>query len=143
MKTEEVTITQFANMFAETDFRIFSSYYRLIKLVWFDWWCRDSSLRPKTENLGKKVYSILQSKKFDPDQTYVFFKNNCPAVGPLYDQFSICDIKSGDVLYCVQHLERGSHGCDKAHWEVYEAPVFDTPAITGTWDECKKWFNQK
>jgi len=32
---------------------------------------------------------------------YVFFKNNCPMSGPLYDSFSICDCKSGDVLYWV------------------------------------------
>ena len=73
---------------------------------------------------------------------YVFFKNNCPYVGALYDQFSICDIESGDVLFCCQHLEKGSHGCDKAHWEIYgRENDFKNTLIEGTWNECKKWFN--
>ena len=109
---------------------------------WYDWFCRDSALAAKTEYLGKKVLSILNSKKFDKNKTYVFFKNNCPMIGALYDQFSICDIENGDVLYCCQHLEKGSHGCDKAHWEIYgQEDDFKNTLIEGTWNECKKWFN--
>ena len=40
-------------------------------------------------------------KDVDLDSTYVFFKNNCPFDGPLYDDFRICDIESGNVLYTV------------------------------------------
>jgi hypothetical protein len=32
---------------------------------------------------------------------YVFFKNNCPMNGPLYDDFRICDIETGDVIWTV------------------------------------------
>ena len=74
--------------------------------VWYDWFCKDSALAGKTKKLGAKVCKIENSKRFNKETSYVFFKNNCPFVGALYDQFSICDIESGDVLYCCQHLEK-------------------------------------
>ena len=141
MKTKEITLVEFAERFSAGEF---ASPDRLTQCIagWYDWFCNTSSLAAKTEYLGKKVLSILDSKKFDKTKSYVFFKNNCPMVGKLYDQFSICDIESGDVLYCCQHLEKGSHGCDKAHWEIYgQENDFKDTLIEGTWNECKKWFN--
>lgn len=113
---------------------------------WYDWFCKDSALARKTEFLGNKVLAIMNSKRFDKKKCYVFFKNNCPCVGPLYDQFSICDIETGDVLFCVQHLNKGSHGCDRAHWELYDfvSDVEDENVITnGTWSDVKKYFMNK
>jgi hypothetical protein len=111
---------------------------------WYDWWCKDSSLAAKTKILGKRVTQIADSKRFDKEACYVFFKNNCPVVGGLYDQFSICDMKSGDVLFCVQHLNKGSHGCDAAHWELYDRNVgFSDPVVYGSWRDCMKYFMNK
>lgn len=108
---------------------------------WYDWFCRDSALQRKTAYLGKKVCDIATSKRFDPNKSYVFFKNNCPMVGKLYDQFSICDLATGDVLFCCQHLEKGSHGCDHAHWEIYDAKKgFEMAAVSGTWNAVKSYF---
>ena len=137
-----MTITEFVQRFNNGDFN--SQHVSVqIDAGWYDWFCNDSALRNKTMTLGRKVESIMGSKKFDKNKCYVFFKNNCPFCGPLYDQFSICDIESGDVIYCVQHLEKGSHRCDKAHWEVYgREDEFKTPLIEGTWNDVKKWFNK-
>lgn len=141
MKTKEMTLVEFAERFSACEFKSRDMLTQCIA-GWYDWFCDTRSLAAKTEYLGKKVLSILDSKKFDKNKTYVFFKNNCPCVGALYDQFSICDIKSGDVLYCCQHLEKGSHGCDKAHWEIYgRENDFKNTLIEGTWSECRKWFN--
>lgn len=138
----EMNIKTFAERFVRGDF---SSPSRKVQVEagWYDWFCKDSSLANKTKNLGVKVLSIMDSKRFDKEKTYVFFKNNCPCVGALYDQFSICDIETGDVLFCVQHLlEKGSHGCDHAHWELYDGSVsFHDPVVNGTWNEVKKYFN--
>ena len=136
-----MTISEFVQRFNEGDFNC--RYVSVqIEAGWWDWFCNDSALYGKTKTMGRKVESIMNSKRFDKDKCYVFFKNNCPFVGPLYDQFSICDIESCDVIYCVQHLEKGSHGCDHAHWEVYgRENEFKTPLIEGTWNEVKKWFN--
>ena len=68
----------------------------------YDWFCKDSSLERKSWNLMKKVKTFL---KHNPDidllTHYVFFKNNCPMRGPLYDDFRICNIETGDVVYTV------------------------------------------
>jgi len=68
---------------------------------WYDWFCRDTSLRNKTRFLGRKVVQLSESKLIDSEQSYVFFKNNCPVDGHLYDSFSICDLKTGDVQYWI------------------------------------------
>lgn len=138
---ETITLVEFAERFSAGEFDS-TDRDTQIDAGWYDWFCRDGALAAKTKYLGKKVLSILDSKKFDKNKTYVFFKNNCPCVGPLYDQFSICDIESGDVLFCCQYLKKGSHGCDKAHWEIYgRENDFKDVLIEGTWNECKKWFN--
>lgn len=73
-----------------------------IQAGWYDWFCKDYALLGKTRVLGKKVVEIADSGRFDKNTCYVFFKNNCPCVGPLYDQFSICDIETGEVLFCCK-----------------------------------------
>lgn len=138
---KEMTISEFVKRFNDGDFN-YRHVSVQIEAGWWDLFCNDSALCSKTKTMGRKVESIMNSKRFDKDKCYVFFKNNCPCVGPLYDQFSICDIESCHVLYCCQHLEKGSHGCDHAHWEVYgRENEFKTPLIEGTWNEVKKWFN--
>ena len=143
MKTKEMTLVEFAERFSVGEFASRDRGTQ-IDAGWYDWFCSDGALAAKTEYLGKKVLSILDSKKFNKTKSYVFFKNNCPLVGKLYDQFSICDIKTGDVLFCCQHLGKGSHGCDKAHWEIYAKEAgFEKPVVQGTWRECMKWFIKK
>ena len=136
----EMNIKTFVERFNNGDF---DSPRRSVQCEagWYDWFCRDNALANKTYKLGRKVAAIADSKLFDKTKCYVFFKNNCPMVGKLYDSFSICDLETGDVLFCLQNLEKGSHGCDKAHWEVYNADVsFETPVVYGTWNDVKKYF---
>lgn len=103
---------------------------------WYDWFCKDSSLYKKTRTLGKKVLQIMKSDKIRIDKDYVFFKNNCPMSGPLYDSFSICDIESGDVLYWV--TPRSGH-TGKA--EVYSRENgFENAVVEGSWRDVKNYF---
>ena len=49
-----------------------------------------------------KVIKFLKANPdLDPEKHYVFFKNNCPMVGPTYDDFRICDLETGDVVFTV------------------------------------------
>lgn len=67
----------------------------------YDWFCKDKSLERKARSLMAKVKKFVKAAKIDVDKTYVFFKNNCPVYGSLYDDFRICDAESGDVIYTV------------------------------------------
>jgi hypothetical protein len=68
----------------------------------YDWFCKDSSLERKAKALFPKVIKFVAAHpEIAPSRTYVFFKNNCPMNGPLYDDFRICDVESGNVIYTV------------------------------------------
>jgi hypothetical protein len=67
----------------------------------YDWFCKKTSLERKAKSLMPKVRKFIAKMNIDIDKTYVFFKNNCPGYGSLYDDFRICDIESGDVIYTV------------------------------------------
>ena len=95
----------------------------------YDWFCKDSSLENKAKKLFKQVIKFVKHIDVDQENTYVFFKNNCPMNGPLYDSFSICEIESGDVLWWVTG-KSGHTG--KA--EIVKAPEFST-----TWKEANTY----
>lgn len=68
---------------------------------WYDWFCQDKSLRSKTKNLYPKVKKLVKKLNLNTDLVYVFFKNNCPCQGSLYDDFRICSIEDRGVLLTV------------------------------------------
>ena len=66
----------------------------------YDWFCKDSSLERKAHALFPRVKRFLKEHpEIDIHSTYVFFKNNCPMNGPLYDDFRICN--ENEVIYTV------------------------------------------
>lgn len=67
----------------------------------YDWFCKKTSLKSKAETLFPMVERWVKKQNINIDNTYVFFKNNCPVNGPLYDDFRICDIKEENVIFTV------------------------------------------
>ena len=68
----------------------------------YDWFCSDKALENKSNKLFKQVKTFLKhNPNIDLDKHYVFFKNNCPMVGSLYDDFRICEIEGGNVIFTV------------------------------------------
>jgi hypothetical protein len=67
----------------------------------YDWFCNRSSLERKANRLMASVKRWVKFRNTDTSKVYVFFKNNCPMRGPLYDDFRICDLETGDVIWTV------------------------------------------
>lgn len=116
-----------------------------IKAGWYDWFCKDTSLKNKTLRMGNIIKKITNPKILN--DMYVFFKNNCPFIGRLYDQFKFCDLETGEVIYCVS--------CDDDHekhkYTVYgrengfkEAIAsFDTSVALVNWFNDMEAYNGK
>lgn len=67
----------------------------------YDWFCKDSSLKNKSDKLFRAARRFAVKKNIDMQKHYVFFKNNCPMRGPLYDDFRICEVETGNVVFTV------------------------------------------
>ena len=47
----------------------------------YDWFCKDSSLKNKADTLFRASCRFVKKLDIDLDKHYVFFKNNCPFNG--------------------------------------------------------------
>jgi hypothetical protein len=94
----------------------------------YDWFCKESSLQKKADTLfGQLKRFLAANPSIDIDKHYVWFKNNCPVNGPLYDDFRIADIVTGDTMYTVT-AKCGHSGLAEAY---SRANGFNKPIATG------------
>ena len=106
---------------------------------WYDWFCRDTSLTNKTKKMGRIIKQVKDGGKVNLDTMYVWFKNNCPLNGPLYDDFRFADIETGDVQFTIQ-----IDCCwNNSKYAVYARKTgWDNPAFeTNSSKELVKWLN--
>ena len=110
-----------------------------IEAGWYDWFCRDTSLRNKTKKMGNIIKQIKDGGKVNLDESYVWFKNNCPMSGPLYDDFRIANIHDGATQLVVQL----DSPWEDAKYTVYSVDdFFDKPVLlTNSSRELVKWLN--
>lgn len=110
-----------------------------IEAGWFDWFCRDTSLANKTKKMGNIIKQIKAGGKVDLETSYVWFKNNCPLSGPLYDDFRIADIETNNNLIVVQIdcFRNDSKYTAYERLDGFEKPVFQTDSSR----ELVKWLN--
>ena len=110
-----------------------------INAGWFDWFCRDTSLANKTKKMGNIIKQIKAGGKVDLETSYVWFKNNCPLSGPLYDDFRIADIETNNNLIVVQIdcFRNDSKYTAYERLDGFEKPVFQSNSSR----ELVKWLN--
>ena len=63
----------------------------------YDWFCEEGSLKRKAQGFVPKLKFLIKEEIINPDTVYVWFKNNCPVRGALYDDMRISDL-NGNFL---------------------------------------------
>lgn len=91
---------------------------------WYDWFCRDDALAGRLKKLSSVVLGIRAP--FILDNYYVWFKNNCPMAGPLYDDVRFEPLSGErDGKYFVVSLD-SPH--EQTKWMLYtERYGYDAP----------------
>ena len=136
---DNISIPAWINKFDGGDF---SAQDRMTQITagWYDWFCRDTALAAKTIKLGKLVKAIATSPRFNPETSYVWFKNNCGLTqtgSKLYDDFRIADRATGDVIFTIIPKDPRSGKCEV--WgrdNDFNGPIFTTTK----WADVVKWF---
>lgn len=136
---ETISINAWVNRFDQGDFE---GPGRMTQITagWYDWFCLDKSLAAKTKKLGSMVKAIASSPRFNPETSYVWFKNNCALHGngtKLYDDFRIADRATGDIIFTIIPKDPRSGMCEV--WgrdNDFEGPIMATPK----WADVVEWF---
>ena len=58
----------------------------------YDWFCKESSLAGHYKHLLPKLKFLVKIGLIDADNSYVWFKNNSPVVGNLYNDIRISSL---------------------------------------------------
>lgn len=108
----------------------------------YDWFSETRALKAKSKSLLGTLRGIVKTgtKLFDPEKTYVFFKNNCPCTGGLYDDLRICDIESGEVLYnvCPKNPRYGYRPV--VAFSAEDADRWENPLVFESMKDMREWF---
>ena len=131
---DEISIRQWIENFDEGLYKAEGTDTQ-IRAGWYNWFCEDRLLPGKTRKLGRLVKQVSVSPLVDLDNWYVWFKNNCPMNGKLYDDFRFAHLATGEVKFSIVPKE----GCtatygQSALWGRKGNSEFGQ-LVAGTWDD--------
>ena len=124
--SEMLSVRQWQDLFRSGAFQDRSRETQ-IRAGWYDWFCADSALAGRLQRIGRVVMGITEPAILD--NYYVWFKNNCPLNGPLYDDVRFEPLE-GDR--CGRYFVV-SQDCpyEKQKWTLYtERSGFETPEFS-------------
>lgn len=136
---ENISVRQWQTMYR---MGTFSDKNRSVQIEagWYDWFCQDESLAGRLKQIAPAVMGITDP--FILDNFYVWFKNNCPLNGPLYDdaRFEPPSGERGGNYFLV--IKDSPH--EKAKWTLYtERYGFQEPEFQcGNVREMIRYLNQ-
>jgi hypothetical protein len=90
--------------------------------------------------LGAKLKELYELDGILLPDHHVFFKNNCPMNGNLYDSISVKSVTDQEVLWWVCP-KNGHKGSKFGNSEVTD--IRTMTEISGTWEDVKKFFRAK
>ena len=137
---EALSVRQWQELFRSGEFRDRSRETQ-IRAGWYDWFCTDSALAGRLKEIGRVVMRITEPAILD--NYYVWFKNNCPLTGPLYDdvRFEPLEGERRGRYFVV------SLNCpyEKQKWTLYaERNGFDAPEFgCGNVSEMANYLNSQ
>ena len=115
-----------------------------VEAGWFDWFCKDESLARKTDHLYKLALRLIEAdrgRRINCDEAYIWFKNNCPLSGRLYDDFRIADMVTHNVIFTV--VPSNGHYSKLGVAELWgKENDFKEALIAGSMDDIVGWFRR-
>ena len=136
---ERTSIRVWIDLFNKGEFNS-PDFNTQVRAGWYDWFCKDTSLRNKTYKMGRIIKQLKSGGKVEMDKWYVWFKNNCPMVGPLYDDFRFASMATGDVQFtiCIDDKRGISKYEVWGRHNNFEKPLFECDNSR----DLVKWLNR-
>lgn len=124
--SERLSVRQWQDLFRSGAFQDRSRATQ-IRAGWYDWFCGDAALAGRLKQIGKVVMRITEPAILD--NYCVWFNNNCPLNGPLYDdvRFEPLDGERCGRFFVVAL----DSPFEKQKWTLYtERNGFDAPEFS-------------